>query len=176
MDDKSLNQNFLDEEVMDDEFEKVEGSAFNVLKTNKMYISTLIQSLEDEGMVNSQFRSVYLLKKEQPPSFFRNLVLEHVLLRMDALFLLKQLIKSRRMSMILYASNSLFDLSTSRYVARNLNQAYHELHNKFKSLMKLEKEIGSAEEKALGLKASRFKMGKSICMESTTISAGRKTT
>ncbi|KAG5576183.1 hypothetical protein H5410_056317 [Solanum commersonii] len=81
MDNKPLNQNFLDKEVMDDEFEKVNESAFN----------QLCQSLENEGMVNSQFRSVYLLKKEHAPSFFQKLVYNFF---RDARFVIRNLIKT----------------------------------------------------------------------------------
>uniref|UniRef100_K4D4Y5 Histidine-containing phosphotransfer protein n=1 Tax=Solanum lycopersicum TaxID=4081 RepID=K4D4Y5_SOLLC len=124
MDGKPPNQNFLDgelvdietlknswiiqhleDEIMEDEFEKVDKLAFNqlcqsfeneILESNKMHILTLIQSLEDEGMVNSQFRSVYLLmKKEKPPSFFRNSVF--IFFR-DALSVIKNLILTLKSS------------------------------------------------------------------------------
>ncbi|KAH0745484.1 hypothetical protein KY285_007141 [Solanum tuberosum] len=203
MDNNPLNQHFLDEElvdiekskeswifqhleneVMDDEFEKVDELEFNeicqsleneVLETNKIHISALIQSLEDEGMVNSEFRNVYLLKKETP-SFFRNLVCDFFHDARTVIYNLTTTLESSSVVNFDFLKNHCFKLKGSSAcigactlvngcsifieavenksknecleAIRNMNQAYHELDTKLKSLMKVEKEIVAAEERA----------------------------
>ncbi|KAH0745485.1 hypothetical protein KY285_007142 [Solanum tuberosum] len=188
----------LENEVMDNEIEKVDELAFSqicksleneVLETNKMHISALIQSLEDEGMVDSQFRFIYLLKKNETPSFFMNRVyiyfkdaraiilnltttlesstfVDFDLLKMHC-FKLKAssacigaCILQNGVSILIEAADKK-SKNECLVAVRNLTQVYNDLHSKFESFMELEMEIALAEEKALRLKSFRLEDGKS---------------
>ncbi|KAG5574920.1 hypothetical protein H5410_055054, partial [Solanum commersonii] len=139
---------------MDDEFEKVDELKFNeicqsleneVLKINKIHMSALIQSLEDEGMVNSEFRNVYLLKKETP-SFFRNLVCDFFHDARTVIYNLTTTLYDFSLfigACTLVNGCSIFIEAVENKsknecleAVRNMNQAYHELDTKLKSLMK----------------------------------------
>ncbi|KAK6775313.1 hypothetical protein RDI58_026314 [Solanum bulbocastanum] len=150
---------------MDDEFEKVDELEFN----------EICQSLENEGMVNSEFRNVYLLKKETP-SFFRNLVCNFFHDARTVIYNLTTTLESSSVVNFDFLKNHCFKLKGSSAcigactlvngcsifieavenkskiecleAVRNMKQAYHELDTKLKSLMKVEKEIVAAEERA----------------------------
>ncbi|MCD9561239.1 hypothetical protein HAX54_020242 [Datura stramonium] len=170
--DDSLNQQLseicrsFEDEVSGSQ--KTDKSALNQLQLNR------IQSLEDEGLVDSFFRMVYLLKEEQGPSFFLDLVLNF---SRDARIVMGDMAKA------LFSESSVVDFDVlnqhciklkgssacigARKVSnvcdvfiqavgkkskdeclealRNIEREYHDLQSKTESIMQLEKEIVSAE-------------------------------
>lgn len=168
--DGSLNQQLseiyqsFEDEVSDSQ--KVDKSALKQLQLDR------IQSLEDEGLVDSYFRIPYLLKEEQGPSFFLDLVLNFL---RDARIVMGDMAMALELSVVdfdvlnqhcikLKGSSACIGARKVSNVCdvfiravgkkskdeclqalRNIEREYHDLQRKTENIMQLEKEIVSAE-------------------------------
>ncbi|XP_019263055.1 PREDICTED: histidine-containing phosphotransfer protein 2-like [Nicotiana attenuata] len=173
---EKMDADVFSQQLLGDIYQSLENEVSNCQKMDKgalvQQVLDRIQSLEDEGLVDSYFQICYSLKEDNGPYFFLELIpsflsdartvmrdmaeaLESPVVDFDVL--IEHCIKLKGSSACLGAckiTNVCSDFSKAvnkkskdecLRLLRNINREYRDLQSKLESIMQLEKEIVSAE-------------------------------
>nr|XP_009780194.1 PREDICTED: histidine-containing phosphotransfer protein 1-like isoform X3 [Nicotiana sylvestris] len=150
---EKMDDDVFSQQLLGDIYQSLENEVSNCQKMDKgalvQQVLDRIQSLEDEGLVDSYFQICYSLKEDNGPYFFLELIPSFL---SDARTVMRDMAEALLGACKITNVCSDFSKAVNKKskdeclrILRNINREYRDLQSKLESIMQLEKEIVSAE-------------------------------